>query len=154
MDDDSMPDSNTGTRRQSLWSRIRSIITRLTAVPADDSTAGSLPGQSTAADPPEILPGATLSDQFSSRLLAELLLELPRHREAFTSAWLDGDRKRLGDCAHQLAGAVTYCDLPELDSAIADLREKIRDGDELALQRAYNRASREIDELLEKSGLR
>jgi HPt (histidine-containing phosphotransfer) domain-containing protein len=122
-------------------------------MPADDSAAGNLFGQPAEVDPPELLPGATLSDQFSSRLLAELLLELPRHRQAFTSAWLAGDRERLRDCAHQLAGAVTYCDLPELDSAIADLGKKIRDGDELALQRAYNRVSRELDELLEKSGL-
>jgi HPt (histidine-containing phosphotransfer) domain-containing protein len=95
-----------------------------------------------------------VSDRFTSRLFANLLLELPLHRQAFTSAWLADDRQALADCTHRLAGAVAYCNLPELGAALDDLEGAIRRNDEQVLPLSYNRASREIDELLESSGLR
>ncbi len=128
-----------------LWSRATSALARLSAMPEEDGTPGDAPGAQ--AEP-------ALSDRFANQLFANLLLELPQHRQAFTSAWLAGDWQSLSDCAHQLAGATAYCDLPGLSAALAELRNAIRDGDELARQQTYNRAAREIDELLEKSGLR
>ena len=46
-----------------------------------------------------------LAAGFSSELFASLLLELPEHRRAFTTAWLASDHASLAASAHRLAGA-------------------------------------------------
>ena len=138
--------------RHSLWSRIvLALRTQRTATRAGTRDPA---GQSQPVDDSETLGHSGLPDRFASQLFASLLLELPQHRRAFTSAWLASDWQTLADCSHQLAGAVAYCDLPELAEALGDLESAIRDANELRLQQTYNRASREIDDLLAKSGLR
>lgn len=144
-----------GPGRHGLWSRLTSAlrqlaVTRGTEQNYPDTMAGQTGHAGVAAG--EVR--NTLTNRFASQLFASLLLELPQHRRAFTSAWLASDWQTLADCSHQLAGAVAYCDLPELAEALGDLESAIRDANELRLQQTYNRASREIDDLLAKSGLR
>jgi HPt (histidine-containing phosphotransfer) domain-containing protein len=138
--------------RHSLWSRIVSALRKQRTA----SRAGSRDpaGQSQPVDDNGALARNGLPDRFASQLFASLLLELPEHRRAFTTAWLANDHPSLGASAHRLAGAVAYCDLPELSAALAGLERAIREDDEAALPQAYNLASRELDALLEKSGLR
>ena len=144
-----------GPGRHGLWSRLTSAlrqlaVTRGTEQNYPDTMAGQTGHAGVAAG--EVR--NTLTNRFASQLFASLLLELPQHRRAFTSAWLASDWQTLADCSHQLAGAVAYCDLPELAEALGDLESAIRDANELRLQQTYNRASREIDDQLAKSGLR
>jgi HPt (histidine-containing phosphotransfer) domain-containing protein len=151
MNNDSMQKRTTRNRRRSLWSRIVSALSPLTGTPGTEE-----PPESPPVDVANVESPGVLSDRFTSQLFASLLLELPEHRRAFTSAWLARDRQSLASCTHRLAGAVAYCDLPGLGAALAGLENALRDGDgdEPGLWQAYNRASREIDDLLEKSGLR
>jgi HPt (histidine-containing phosphotransfer) domain-containing protein len=138
--------------RHSLWSRIVSALrTQRTATRAGTRDPA---GQSQPVDDSETLGHSGLPDRFASQLFASLLLELPEHRRAFTTAWLASDHSSLAASVHRLAGAVAYCDLPELSTALAGLERTLREGDEAALPQAYNLASRELDALLEKSGLR
>jgi len=146
MNNDSAGNRNPAPDRRRLWSRLTSALARLKSLPAlEDPSPG---------DAPDAPPLTSLPDRFSRQLFANLLLELPQHRQAFTSAWLASDWQSLADCTHRLAGAVAYCDLPGLSEALAELGNALRDDDELARQQTYNRATREIDDLLNKSGLR
>lgn len=145
MSNNSAGNRNPAPDRRRLWSRITSALARLTSLPAEEDR---LPGTV-----PEAAPLTPLPDRFSRQLFANLLLELPQHRQAFTSAWLASDWQSLADCTHRLAGAVAYCDQPGLSEALAELGNALRDDDELARQQTYNRAAREIDDLLKKSGL-
>ena len=144
-----------GPGRHGLWSRLTSAlrqlaVTRGTEQNYPDTMAGQTGHAGVAAG--EVR--NTLTNRFASQLFASLLLELPQHRRAFTSAWLARDCQTLADCSQQLAGAVAYCDLPELAEAIGDMESAFRDANELRLLETYNMASREIDDLLAKSGLR
>ena len=154
MNNDSAGNRTPAPDRRGLWTRLTSALARLTAEPAGEDTPGAMADLPPPGNAPETPHGPSLPDRFTSQLFANLLLELPQHRQAFTSAWLASDWQALADCTHRLAGAVAYCDLPELGAALAGLESAIRDGDELARQQTYNRAAREIDDLLEKSGLR
>jgi HPt (histidine-containing phosphotransfer) domain-containing protein len=152
MTDDRVHKRDTPGGRRSLWSRIVSALQTHTA--ATRASTRDSPGQSLPADERETPVRSDLPDRFASQLFASLLLELPEHRRAFTTAWLANDHPSLAASAHRLAGAVAYCDLPELSAALAGLERAIRDGDEATLRQAYNLASRELDALLEKSGRR
>lgn len=155
MDNESMQTPRPRDGLRGLWSRFTSTLRWLIAT---DETTLEASGILTARTTRNVSrPGAaagTVSDRFASQLYANLLKELPLHRQAFTAAWLADDRQTLADCTHRLAGAVAYCNLPELGAALDDLESAIRRDDEQVLPRTYNRASREIDELLESSGLR
>lgn len=145
MNNDSAGNRKPAPDRRRLWSRLTSALAHLTHLPAvEDPPPGNAP------DAPPLTP---LPDRFARQLFANLLLELPQHRQAFTSAWLASDWQSLADCTHRLAGAVAYCDLPGLSEALAELKNALRDDDELARQQTYNRTAREIDDLLNKSGL-
>ena len=145
MNNDSAGNRKPDPDRHRLWSRLTSALARLTPLPTvEDRPSGRVP------DTP---PLTSLPDRFARQLFANLLLELPQHRQAFTSAWLASDWQALADCNHRLAGAVAYCDLPGLSEALAELGNALRNDDELARQQTYNRAAREIDDLLIKSGL-
>jgi HPt (histidine-containing phosphotransfer) domain-containing protein len=138
--------------RRSLWSRITSTLRTQRA--ATRACSHDPAGQTQPVDDSETLARSGLPDRFASQLFASLLLELPEHRQAFTTAWLANDHPSLAASAHRLAGAVAYCDLPELSAALTGLERALREGDEAALPQAYNLASRELDALLEKSGQR
>jgi len=85
-------------------------------------------------------------------ILAQLLLELPEHQAACAAAWRSGDLEQLGRCVHKLAGAVAYCDLPELAAALNGLREALKSGDAARTRTAWHAASRCMTALLERSG--
>lgn len=146
MNDDSTVNRKPAPDRHRLWSRLTSALGRLRSLPAAEDPPPC--------NAPDAAPLTSLPDRFSRQLFANLLLELPQHRQAFTSAWLASDWQSLADCTHRLAGAVAYCDLPDLSEALAELGTALREDDELARQQTYNRATREIDDLLNKSGLR
>ena len=128
-----------GPGRHGLWSRLTSALRQLAVT------------RGTEQNYPDTMAGQT---GHAGVAAGEVRNTLTQHRRAFTSAWLASDWQTLADCSHQLAGAVAYCDLPELAEALGDLESAIRDANELRLQQTYNRASREIDDLLAKSGLR
>ena len=152
MTSDRMHKREAPDRRRSLWSRITSTLRTQKAATRAGSPDPA--GQTQPVDDSETLARSGLPDRFASQLFASLLLELPEHRQAFTTAWLANDHPSLAASAHRLAGAVAYCDLPELSAALTGLERALREGDEAALPQAYNLASRELDALLEKSGRR
>jgi HPt (histidine-containing phosphotransfer) domain-containing protein len=100
---------------------------------AGDSLPGSLP-----ADPGEDYLH-DFEDTFSSEMFVQLLLELPAHRRDIAASWQAGDLQRLRSCVHRLLGAVVYCDAPELESALRELRSALHSGDasRIALQHAH-----------------
>ena len=152
MTDDRIHKREAPDGRRSLWSRIISALRTQRA--ATRASTRNPTGQSQPADDRKTPACSRLTDRFASQLFASLLLELPEHRRAFTTAWLANDHTSLAASAHRLAGAVAYCDLPELSAALAGLERALPDDDEATLRQAYNLASRELDALLEKSGRR
>ena len=85
-------------------------------------------------------------------ILAQLLLELPQHRQAFVSAIQEHDYNRLGLCAHKLAGAVAYCELPDLSAALDDLRRVLKTNNTEQIRCDCNTVSRCMTTLIERSG--
>ena len=73
---------------------------------------------------------AGLSGKLASELFARLLLELPEHRRDLQSAYRDGNNERLDRSAHKLLGAVVYCELPELATALRELKQTTGSGDD------------------------
>lgn len=90
----------------------------------------------------------------AQEILARLLLELPGHHAAFVSALADGDYGRLGQCAHKLAGAVAYCELPALAAALKDLRQALGARDTARIHRACQAATGCMNTLMAQSGIR
>jgi HPt (histidine-containing phosphotransfer) domain-containing protein len=152
MTDDCMHKREAPDGRRSLWSRIATALRTQRA--ATRASIRDPAGQSQHVDNSGTLACSGLPDRFASQLFASLLLELPEHRQAITAAWLANDHPLLAASAHRLAGAVAYCDLPQLSAALAGLERALREGDDATLQQAYNLASRELDALLENSGQR
>ena len=92
--------------------------------------------------------------KFSGELFAELLIELPAHRRRLTHACEHGDIDTLGNTVHQLLGAVAYCDAPELEDALRELRLAIKTGDQHTIGIYQARAVNVIDSTLRYSGYR
>jgi len=95
---------------------------------------------------------AGLSDKLASELFARLLLELPEHRRDLQSAYQVRNNEQLERSAHKLLGAVVYCDLPELASALRELKQTIKSGDDELTGPAFGKTLRLIDDLLAFSG--
>lgn len=87
-------------------------------------------------------------------ILARLLLELPQHRQTFLSAMQDDDYERLEQCRHKLAGAVAYCDLPELSAALDELRQTLKTDNAEQIRQDCNTAIRSMTALMHSSGIR
>jgi len=92
--------------------------------------------------------------KFSGELFAELLIELPTHRHRLTHACEHGDIDTLGNTVHQLLGAVAYCDAPELEDALRELRLAIKTGNQDTIGIYQTRAVNVIDSTLRHSGYR
>jgi len=92
------------------------------------------------------------SGRFTSELFARLLLELPDHRHALLTAFEENNPEQLRAGTHKLLGAVVYCDLPQLASALRELRQAYDTGDRERLQTAFNRTIHTLDQLLAASG--
>jgi HPt (histidine-containing phosphotransfer) domain-containing protein len=93
-----------------------------------------------------------LSGKLASELFARLLLELPEHRRDLQSAYRDGNNEQLERSAHKLLGAVVYCELPELASALRELKQTIGSGGAGLTGPALGKTIRLIDDLLDCSG--
>ena len=90
--------------------------------------------------------------KFSAGLFAELLIELPTHRHRLMHACEHGDIGTLGNSVHQLLGAVAYCDAPELEEALRELRLAIKTGNQDTIDIYQARAVNVIDSTLRYSG--
>ncbi len=95
---------------------------------------------------------AGLSGKLANELFARLLLELPDHRRDLQSAYRDGNGEQMERASHKLLGAVVYCDLPELATALRELKRTTASGDAGQAGPAYGKTLRLIDELLACSG--
>jgi HPt (histidine-containing phosphotransfer) domain-containing protein len=91
---------------------------------------------------------------FSSELFAELLIELPMHRRRLARAHEHGDIDALGSAVHQLLGAVAYCDAPEFEEALSELRLAIKTGEQYTIDAYQERAINVLDSTLRYSGYR
>ncbi|MEN8204410.1 MAG: Hpt domain-containing protein [Pseudomonadota bacterium] len=91
---------------------------------------------------------------FSGELFAELLIELPVHRRQILRAWEAGDLDTLRQAVHKLLGAVAYCDAPELEEAIRELRLALKTEDQHTIDVYHERALNVIDGTLRYSGYR
>jgi|GEM_PF-1725615 len=91
---------------------------------------------------------------FSGELFAELLLELPMHRDRLACAAASRDVDALRNAVHQLLGAVAYCDAPELEAALRELRVAIKSGEQDVIDSCHERAINVIDLTLMYSGYR
>jgi hypothetical protein len=85
---------------------------------------------------------------FSDSLFAELLLELPMHRRRLSHAHETGDTESLGKATHQLLGAVVYCEAPELEMALRELRQATRTGEQHTIDACHVRAINVLDSTL------
>ena len=85
---------------------------------------------------------------FSGEILAELLTELPMHRRQILCAWEAGDLDTLGSTVHKLLGAVVYCDAPELEEALRELRLALKTDDQHTIDVYHGRALNVIDSTL------
>ncbi len=91
---------------------------------------------------------------FSGELFAELLTELPMHRRRLARTHEGGDIDALGNAVHQLLGAVAYCDTPELEEALRELRLAIKTREQHSIDVYQQRAINVLDSTLRYSGYR
>jgi HPt (histidine-containing phosphotransfer) domain-containing protein len=123
---------------------------RVLAPAARPRTNRCNPSQRPQDDPPNRIH----RQSFSSELFAELLLELPVHRQRLSGAAENGDMDTLRKAVHQLLGAVAYCDAPELEEALRELRLAIKAGRQGAIKVYHEQLINVIDSTLRSSGYR
>jgi HPt (histidine-containing phosphotransfer) domain-containing protein len=97
-------------------------------------------------------PPMEADENFRSEMFVQLLLELPAHRRDIADAWQAGDVQRLRSCVHRLLGATVYCDAPQLEEALRELRRALHSGDTSRITRQHARALEAIDTALSSSG--
>ena len=88
---------------------------------------------------------------FSSELFIELLTELPTHRRQILHAWEAGDLDTLRSAVHKLLGAVVYCNAPELEEALRELRLALKTEDQHTIDVYHARAINALDSTLRYS---
>ena len=88
---------------------------------------------------------------FSSELFIELLTELPTHRRQILHAWEAGDLDTLRSAVHKLLGAVVYCNAPELEEALRELRLALKTEDQHTIDVYHERAINALDSTLRYS---
>ncbi len=93
-------------------------------------------------------------DSFSSEMFVQLLLELPVHRRDIAESWRAGDLQQLRSCVHRLLGATVYCDAPQLESALRELRHALHSGEAAGIARQHAHTLYVIDTTLSCSGCR
>lgn len=97
-------------------------------------------------------PPLEADENFSSEMFVKLLLELPEHRRDIAESWQAGDLPRLRSCVHRLLGATVYCEAPELEEALRELRRALHSGDASSITLQHARALEAIDTALSCSG--
>jgi HPt (histidine-containing phosphotransfer) domain-containing protein len=113
-------------------------------------TGSRLPGSLQAA--PVEHPPLETDENFRSEMFVQLLLELPAHRRDIAGAWQAGDVQRLRSCVHRLLGATVYCEAPELEAALRELRHALHTGDTASIALQHAHALEAIDTALSCSG--
>ena len=101
---------------------------------------------------PSAEPAGPERETLGSIIQAQLLLELPEHHRDCTSAWETDNLDELRRCVHKLAGAVAYCDLPDLSASLAGLRQALQSQDRERLRSAYLATSRSMTTLMKTTG--
>jgi hypothetical protein len=131
------------TGKISAW--IRYILGRASAVSNMPASLLAAPGEP---------PPRDMDDRFSSEMFVQLLLELPSHRCDIAESWRVGDLPRLRSSVHRLLGATVYCDAPQLEAALRELRSALHSGDAAGIALQHARALDVIDTTLNCSGCR
>ena len=132
--------------------RLARMLARLLKRPAPAPARCDPPPEALPPLPEDDLDLASRGQRFSSELFARLLLELPAHRSMLESAYSQRDYRSLGRCVHQLLGATAYCDAPELDAGLRELRLALRTEDRETIDLYFSRATAVIDSTLHYSG--
>jgi HPt (histidine-containing phosphotransfer) domain-containing protein len=133
----------------------RNLLKKFSALLAGGS---NIPDINTAGDP-EIIAGKHLQTgeinrKFSSEMFAQLLLELHGHRQAMQAAYTSGNDRQLRECVHKLLGGAAYCDAPELEASLRELRMALRTGNRDTIDIYFGRTIDTIDNTLRASGYR
>jgi HPt (histidine-containing phosphotransfer) domain-containing protein len=142
-------DHRSGRCRQAMDAVLQFFLRALTPV---NRPLAAVPEVPPLPEDDQLLKGRKQS--FSGEMFAELLLELPMHRRRLTQACESGDIDTLGNAVHQLLGAVAYCDAPELEEALRELRLAIKTGEQHTIKVYHERAINVIDSTLRYSGYR
>lgn len=96
----------------------------------------------------------SLSSNFSRELFAQLLLELPEHRNRMLQAHAAGNYDSLRDCVHQVLGAAVYCESDELETSLRELRLALKMEDPDTIDACVRQAMQTIDSTLQACGRR
>ena len=135
--------------KQSLQQRLTTALTRTSQQLLEHFR--STPVETRSTDDDELLPNS-VRHSFSSELFAELLIELPEHRQKISQAYEAGDLQDLRNNVHQLLGAIVYCDAPELEVALRSLHRSLTTTDQDRIDDCYLRALNTINSTLSYSG--
>ena len=145
--------------RQSLRQRLTAALShssrqRLQDLAATRTAASAAPNKTdnTSKSLHDKLPPDSARHSFSNELFAELLTELPEFQQKISQAYEDDDLQDLRNNIHQLLGAVVYCDVPELESALRAFHRALTTTSRNDITACYLRASNTINSTLACSG--
>ena len=133
-------------------SRLRRVLDFCLRLPNPTGSPVNMPDEQLSQD--DSLELDRLGQRFSNEIFAQLLLELPTHRSTMELAFKTGDYRLLRDSIHQLLGAAAYCEAPELDSGLRELRLALQTGDCDSIDPCFTRVINIIDSILRDSGYR
>jgi HPt (histidine-containing phosphotransfer) domain-containing protein len=119
-----------------------------------NNTAGINTVDDSGTPPGEDLQLREINRKFSSEMFAQLLLELPGHRQSMQAAYTSGNDRQLSECVHKLLGGTAYCDAPELEASLRELRMALRTGNRDSIDIYFGRAINTMDITLAASGYR
>ena len=137
---------------------LKTLLNRISKLFADRvDTADAAGGSADIAVSPPALPEDdlhldVLCENFSRELFAQMLIELPAHRQNMSDAFKQGNDSCLRDSVHQLLVAAAYCDAPELEASLRELRLALKTGNRDTVDFYYKRVITVIDSTLKFSG--
>jgi len=137
--------------KQSLQQRLTTALTRTSQQLLEHFRNAPVETHDTETEDNELLPNS-VRHSFSSELFAELLIELPEHRQKISQAYETGNLHDLRNNVHQLLGAIVYCDAPELETALRSLHRALATTDQDRIDASYLRAFNTINSTLSYSG--
>ena len=140
------------TRTRRHWSGISKRIADLVSGATRKTRSHPIHAAAKNTSSPESLHIDIIRQRFSQEMFAQLLLELPRHRQHLDMAFAIGDSARLRTQVHKLLGAVVYSDQSGLEMALRSLQCALRQSDRQAVDSRFRDVMREIDQLLASAG--
>lgn len=90
--------------------------------------------------------------QLAEEMMNLLVTTLPRDAAAIVAAWDARDMPRLQDAVHRLNGAIRYCGVPRLHTAVEALESAIKTGETHATADAMKRFTQATEDLFTWSG--